>query len=199
MTMRTEWQSVDSVDDVQLDEFCRKMKQDPKLADGVNIVGFSQGGLLVRAYVERCNDPPVKNLVSYLGPQMGVYGVPRVPTSFPHAQRVAAGVAHLPRQICWIPYVNTTLDTLVGTFIYSEWAQDLFSFAGYWRGETRFPSLRRLTLRTHLPACRSVSAGDIPQEVRVPARSQQRRQREEPDLQAKPAISGELRHGLLRR
>ncbi len=37
-----------------------------------------KGGVLIRAYVERCNNPPVKNLVSYLGPQMGVYGVPRV-------------------------------------------------------------------------------------------------------------------------
>jgi palmitoyl-protein thioesterase len=98
--------------DDQLDAFCAEMKADPKLADGVNILGFSQGGLLIRAYVERCNSPPVKNLVSYLGPQMGVYGVPR---------------------ICWVPYINTTLDTLVGTFIYSEWAQHLFSFAGYWR------------------------------------------------------------------
>jgi hypothetical protein len=33
-----------------------------------------------------------------------------------------------------VPYINTTLGTLVGTFIYSEWAQHLFSFAGYWRG-----------------------------------------------------------------
>jgi len=98
--------------DDQLAEFCAKMKADPKLAGGVNVLGFSQGGVLIRAYVERCNNPPVKNLVSYLGPQMGVYGVPR---------------------ICWVPYINTTLDTLVGTFIYSEWAQHLFSFAGYWR------------------------------------------------------------------
>lgn len=44
-------------------------------------------------------------------------------------------------QICWVPYINTTLDTLVGTFIYSEWAQHLFSFAGYWRGS---PSLSQL-------------------------------------------------------
>jgi len=148
----------------QLDEFCSKMKAYPELAGGVNVVGYSQGGLLVRAYVERCNDPPVKNLLSYLGPQMGVYGVPRVNAccfSFSGLNsETSSSLWSLSglSQICWVPYINTTLDTLVGTFIYSEWAQHLFSFAGYWRGLpphlTLYPTkLRDMHVSQILTAC----------------------------------------------
>lgn len=45
-----------------------------------------------------------------------------------------------------MPYINTTLDTLVGTFIYSEWAQHLFSFAGYWRGSSSITSVLALQI-----------------------------------------------------
>jgi hypothetical protein len=31
-------------------------------------------------------------------------------------------------------YLNATLDDVADCCIYEQWAQDLFSFAGYWRG-----------------------------------------------------------------
>lgn len=52
------------------------MKADPKLSEGFNAVGFSQGALFIRAYVQRCNSPPVRNLISIGGPNMGVFGLP---------------------------------------------------------------------------------------------------------------------------
>jgi len=55
---------------------CDKVKNDPNLKDGFNAVGFSQGSQFLRAYVERCNDPPVYNLVTMGGQHMGVADLP---------------------------------------------------------------------------------------------------------------------------
>jgi len=60
----------------QVDQFAKTVKADPKLANGFNVVGLSQGGLIVRAYVQQYNDPPVYNLVSICGVQNGVFNCP---------------------------------------------------------------------------------------------------------------------------
>lgn len=60
----------------QCDNLAASLKADPKLAGGFDLIGHSQGGLLTRCYVERHNDPPVHNLISWAGPQDGVYGIP---------------------------------------------------------------------------------------------------------------------------
>jgi len=39
-------------------------------------LGFSQGGLFMRAYVERCNSPPVRTLVTFGSPHSGTADVP---------------------------------------------------------------------------------------------------------------------------
>lgn len=56
----------------QVDKFAAVVRADPNLAHGFNAVGLSQGGLIVRAYVQRYNNPPVFNLISICGPQDGV-------------------------------------------------------------------------------------------------------------------------------
>lgn len=61
----------------QVDEVCEKLKADPALSNGFNAIGFSQGGQFLRAYVERCNNPPVFNLVSVGGQHQGVFGLPQ--------------------------------------------------------------------------------------------------------------------------
>lgn len=55
---------------VMMDKVCAGLKADPILstAPAVNALGFSQGGQFLRGYIERCNDPPVANLVT-LGSQ----------------------------------------------------------------------------------------------------------------------------------
>eukprot|EP00049_Salpingoeca_infusionum_P005639 m.94823 g.94823 ORF g.94823 m.94823 type:complete len:309 (+) comp13028_c0_seq1:231-1157(+) len=60
----------------QLQTVCDQLANDPQLADGFNAVGFSQGGQFLRAYVERCNTPPVYNLVTFGGQHMGVTEIP---------------------------------------------------------------------------------------------------------------------------
>ena len=49
---------------------------DPQLAGGFHGMGFSQGAQFLRAYVQRYNSPPVRNLVSVGGQHQGVFGFP---------------------------------------------------------------------------------------------------------------------------
>jgi palmitoyl-protein thioesterase len=63
----------------QIDYICDKLKSDGNLTNGFNAMGFSQGGQFLRAYVERCNDPPVHNLISVGGQHQGIFGLPKCP------------------------------------------------------------------------------------------------------------------------
>ena len=60
----------------QVDAFAAVVAADPKLARGFSAVGLSQGGLIVRGYIEQYNNPPVRNFVSICGVQNGVYDCP---------------------------------------------------------------------------------------------------------------------------
>ncbi|CAJ0929756.1 unnamed protein product, partial [Mesorhabditis belari] len=59
-----------------VDEACQQIQKDPQLQGGYHAVGFSQGGLFVRALAQRCSNPPVKNLISIGGPHQGIFGLP---------------------------------------------------------------------------------------------------------------------------
>mmetsp|Transcript_12920 Transcript_12920/g.25741 ORF Transcript_12920/g.25741 Transcript_12920/m.25741 type:complete len:311 (-) Transcript_12920:46-978(-) len=61
----------------QLDFACNVIKEDPKLKGGFHAIGFSQGGLFLRALIQTCEGISVKNLISIGGPQQGVFGMPR--------------------------------------------------------------------------------------------------------------------------
>jgi palmitoyl-protein thioesterase len=63
----------------QVDMVCNKLKNDPKLSQGYNALGFSQGGQFLRAVAQRCPSPPMKTLVSFGGQHQGVYGFPKCP------------------------------------------------------------------------------------------------------------------------
>nr|ACI69196.1 Palmitoyl-protein thioesterase 1 precursor [Salmo salar] len=64
--------------------WCSQLAQDPKLKDGYNAMGFSQGGQFLRAVAQRCPSPPMKTLISVGGQQQGVYGLPRCPGESSH-------------------------------------------------------------------------------------------------------------------
>jgi palmitoyl-protein thioesterase len=51
----------------QISQVCADIAAHPILstAPALNALGFSQGGQFLRAYVERCHDPPVRNLVTF--------------------------------------------------------------------------------------------------------------------------------------
>jgi len=59
-----------------VDVFAEKVRADPKLKDGFNCVGFSQGNSLCRGYIQRYNDPPVITFLSVHGTVSGVAGFP---------------------------------------------------------------------------------------------------------------------------
>jgi len=65
----------------QVSQVCEQLANDPKLKDGYNAIGFSQGAQFLRAVAQRCPDPPMKNLISVGGQHQGVYGLPRCPGS----------------------------------------------------------------------------------------------------------------------
>ena len=48
----------------------------PELNRGFDAIGFSQGGQFLRAYVERYNEPPVNNLVTFGSQHMGISDLP---------------------------------------------------------------------------------------------------------------------------
>ena len=44
----------------QIQLACKQIRDDPKLKDGYNALGFSQGGQFLRAVAQTCPDPPMK-------------------------------------------------------------------------------------------------------------------------------------------
>lgn len=75
-----------------VDVFAAKIRADDQLRDGFNCVGFSQGNSLCRGYIQKYNDPPVRNFLSVHGTVSGVAGFPNCdPNGFmgPACQHVA--------------------------------------------------------------------------------------------------------------
>ncbi|KAI9488597.1 Alpha/Beta hydrolase protein [Zychaea mexicana] len=60
----------------QIDLVCEQLASIPELAEGFNGVGFSQGGLFLRGYVQRCNRPAVHRLITFGSPHGGVTDIP---------------------------------------------------------------------------------------------------------------------------
>lgn len=57
----------------QLAILCSTLQDIPELYQGFDFIGMSQGGLLARGYVEQCNKPPVRNLITMVSPHGGVF------------------------------------------------------------------------------------------------------------------------------
>ncbi|GAB5574919.1 palmitoyl-protein thioesterase 1 [Prionailurus iriomotensis] len=68
----------------QVTTVCQILAKDPKLQQGYNAMGFSQGGQFLRAVAQRCPSPPMINLISVGGQHQGVYGLPRCPGESSH-------------------------------------------------------------------------------------------------------------------
>ncbi|OLY81562.1 Palmitoyl-protein thioesterase 1 [Smittium mucronatum] len=61
---------------IQVDLICQQLKSNPALANGYNGLGFSQGGLLMRALLQRCPYPKMNSLVTFGSPHAGVSSPP---------------------------------------------------------------------------------------------------------------------------
>lgn len=62
--------------DSSVDYFAARIRSDPKLKGGFNAAGFSQGNSLIRGYIQKYNDPPVRAFLSVHGTVMGVAAIP---------------------------------------------------------------------------------------------------------------------------
>lgn len=60
----------------EVEYVCQELRTIDELAGGFDGIGFSQGGQLLRAYVERCNQPRVRNLITLGAQHMGVSEYP---------------------------------------------------------------------------------------------------------------------------
>eukprot|EP01121_Diplochlamys_sp_Union-15-3_P005383 TRINITY_DN15718_c0_g1_i1.p1 TRINITY_DN15718_c0_g1~~TRINITY_DN15718_c0_g1_i1.p1 ORF type:complete len:293 (-),score=51.99 TRINITY_DN15718_c0_g1_i1:36-914(-) len=98
----------------QVQYLCDELKADPILnsSGGINLLGVSQGGMNARGFTEKCNDPPVRNLILWVSPQGGQFGVPAI-------------------------NINSTLDEILEDIadccIFDADIQKTISFAGYWK------------------------------------------------------------------
>ena len=65
----------------QVDEFAQSVRADERLANGFHSIGLSQGGLVLRGYVQqrRASDPKVHRLISVCTPHAGIGTCPRSP------------------------------------------------------------------------------------------------------------------------
>ncbi|KAJ2364635.1 hypothetical protein H4S01_003679, partial [Coemansia sp. RSA 2610] len=63
----------------QIDRVCTELSGISELQHGVNLMGFSQGGLFLRALVQRCPQLRAKTLVTFGSPHSGVARIPKCP------------------------------------------------------------------------------------------------------------------------
>lgn len=115
----------------QVQAVCNKLAADPNLKGGFNAIGFSQGGQFLRAYTQRCNNPPVHNLITIGGQHQGVYGLPHCP-----------GVDY---SLC--EYIRELLDYgayfsyIQNTLVQAQYWQDPLDQAAYLAGNIFLPDI----------------------------------------------------------
>ena len=100
--------------DKQVEHFCETVLADKHLDLGFNMLGYSQGSVIVRGALERCS-LPVHNLITLSGVHQGVFGVPYL--------------LQLPIQF----------RELITKFAYDIPVQNVISVANYWRDPDRLP------------------------------------------------------------
>ena len=106
----------------QLDEFVKTIALIPELTDGFHFVGFSQGGLLGRGYVELYNNPPVSTLLTFGTPHAGVFfwRMPKIYSEFNQEHLSYAGYYKDPhmyevylKNASYLPYVNNERENVI--------------------------------------------------------------------------------------
>ena len=63
----------------QVEEACEKIKSNPNFQDKFNVLGISQGTLIGRYIIEKCDmEGQVMKYMSFDGPQMGIASIPKI-------------------------------------------------------------------------------------------------------------------------
>jgi palmitoyl-protein thioesterase len=105
--------------DKQVQHFCQSVLADEHLRQGFNMLGYSQGSIIVRGALERCS-LPVHNLITLSGIHQGVFGIPYL--------------LSLPIQF----------RDLVTKYAYEEAVQNVISVSNYWRDPEQLDRFRNV-------------------------------------------------------
>ncbi|XP_076055854.1 palmitoyl-protein thioesterase 1 isoform X6 [Oratosquilla oratoria] len=95
----------------QVKDVCEQIASNPKLKNGYNAMGFSQGAQFLRAIAQRCPQPAMHNLISIGGQQQGVFGLPMCPDG---------------------NFICEEIRRLLNMGAYIDWIQDYLVQAEYW-------------------------------------------------------------------
>jgi len=109
--------------DKSVDVFAAKVRADPKLAGGFYAMGLSQGNNLIRGYIQKYNDPPVKSFLSICGINAGVAAFPQCAPSIPVLGKVCLA-----------------LNSLLGDLAYNALVQGILMQANYFRDPAKLSS-----------------------------------------------------------
>lgn len=93
----------------QIESACAQLAADPILstAPAIDAVGFSQGGQFLRGYVQTCNRPPVRNLLTFGSQHNGIREFQKCKSAF---DLVCQGASALLRTgSVWSAYVQSRL------------------------------------------------------------------------------------------
>jgi palmitoyl-protein thioesterase len=101
----------------QAEKACEKVKNDKNLQGEFSVVGISQGALIARYIIEKCEmKGTVKRYVSIGGPQMGVGSLPQ----------------------CTSGVICETINKLIGYGVYTSISQEVIGPAGYYKDITNY-------------------------------------------------------------
>ncbi|KAI0267033.1 alpha/beta-hydrolase [Gloeopeniophorella convolvens] len=125
----------------QVELVAQQLQNVSELSGGFDAIGFSQGGQFLRAFVERHNVPPVRNLITFGSQHMGVADIPAC-KPYDLLCQLARNAAR--------------------AGVYSEWAQHNLVQAQYFRDPGQLPRYleanRFLTdINNEVPAARNAT------------------------------------------
>jgi pimeloyl-ACP methyl ester carboxylesterase len=108
----------------QVHNFATVVRNDSRLTQGFHLIGYSQGGLIARAYIERYTHltgfPRVVNFISWCGPHQGVYGVPVLNYYCPDNDLLCR-------------FLASAFDAMLKDRLLAFELQRHLSFAGFWK------------------------------------------------------------------
>ena len=106
--------------DRSVDAFAERVRKDPKLKNGFNAIGLSQGNNIIRGYIAKYNDPPVRTFLSICGCNAGVAAWPQ-----------CSPAGKLIGPVC------RALAEVLGDLAYLKIVQDVLFQANYYRDPLR--------------------------------------------------------------
>lgn len=116
---------------------CRQLQDDRRLRDGFNVIGLSQGGLMMRGYVEMCNRPPVRSLITLGAPHGGINRLPEC--GVPEMKRLTEdirdridGTRFLPKRL-----LCRVIRSILQSAAYTSFMQEFILPAQYYRDPKR--------------------------------------------------------------